>query len=304
MFSEHFSTAFTHIRRSPYQALAAILVMSLTFFVASIFAFLGYGAGITLRFFETQPQVIAFIKSDAPEGEVTRLKDELSGDQRITGEVKYVSSDEAYEIFQDIDDNPLVTELVPPDILPTSLEFAVKDLAFAKDIISQLKSEEVIERVEFTGSLGDENQTSLAIERLESITKNIRLGGVILLSFLILIATLMLIVIIGMRIAVRREEIDTLRLLGATRFFIRAPFLIEAICYSISGVFIGFLAGVVAMIWTLPSLTSYFGEVPLIPQDIGNWTLLLGILLGGEILLAILIGILGGFVALSRYLRI
>ena len=57
---EHLSTTWTYIRRSPYQALAAILIMTLTFFVASVFILTAAGSQALLRYFETRPQVTAF----------------------------------------------------------------------------------------------------------------------------------------------------------------------------------------------------------------------------------------------------
>ena len=60
----HLKTARDHIRRAPFQALAAIFVLTLTFFVTTVLAVLVYSSGQVLRYFETRPQIIAFLKND------------------------------------------------------------------------------------------------------------------------------------------------------------------------------------------------------------------------------------------------
>ena len=59
---KNLKTTLKHIRRSPYQALAAIAVMTATFFVANIFTLVALGSQAVLQHFETKPQVIAYLK--------------------------------------------------------------------------------------------------------------------------------------------------------------------------------------------------------------------------------------------------
>lgn len=303
MLSEHFTTAFVHIRRSPYQALAAILVMSLMFFSASIIAFLAYTAQITLHYLETRPQIIALIKNKATPEEISALQRKLNDNSKIVG-VKFVSHEDAFKIFEGVVDNPLVTQLLPPDVFQASIEFSVTDLAFAQEIIDQLKSEQLVDQIEFTGSLGGEGSITSVINNLESITQYIRMGGAALLFYLVLTAVFILVIIIGMRTASRREEIEILKLIGATNNFIRMPFLLEALIYTIIGVLVGFTLSFLLLLYAVPVLSQYFGPIPVVPQSFGTGAMYFGILLGGEFFLAFFIGIIGSFIALARYLRL
>ena len=65
------------LRRSPYQALAAALAMSLTFFVSSIFVLLIIGGQIILNSIEQRPQVIAFFKDDTKESQISEMMDKV-----------------------------------------------------------------------------------------------------------------------------------------------------------------------------------------------------------------------------------
>ena len=55
-------TTLNNIRRSPFQALAAILVTSLTLFIISIFIYVSLASQVVLNHFETKPQIIAYLK--------------------------------------------------------------------------------------------------------------------------------------------------------------------------------------------------------------------------------------------------
>ena len=67
---DHFKTAWTHIRRAPYQALGATAVMFLTFITTSLVVLLAAGFQGVLTYFETRPQVIAFFKDEESWGKI------------------------------------------------------------------------------------------------------------------------------------------------------------------------------------------------------------------------------------------
>jgi len=131
----HTRTAVDAIKRSPFQAVSAIFVMTLTFFVATTFAVLLYASSNSLKYVETRPQIIAFLKKDAGETKVTELQNKLQSDVRLK-DIKYVPKEQALEIYKEAtSDNPLLSELVSPSIFPASLEFSVSDLMLAQGVI-------------------------------------------------------------------------------------------------------------------------------------------------------------------------
>lgn len=104
----HTKTALDSIKRSPFQAVSAIFVLSLTFFVATIVSILLYSSNQTLLYFETRPQIISFLKNDATNEDITTLKNKLGMDQRLK-DIKYVTKEEALEIYKKAtEDNPLL----------------------------------------------------------------------------------------------------------------------------------------------------------------------------------------------------
>lgn len=301
---QHWKTTRTYIRRSPYQALAAILIMTLTFFVATLLAILAYASTATLSYFETRPQIIAFLKDEATPEQVSLLQRQLEGDRRVK-DVEYVSKEQALEIYREATrDNPLLSELVSPKVFPASLEFSVADLAFAESLVEELKGQEIVDQVVFTASLGDSGNLGEVINNLRRITNYIRVGGGAILAFLLSSSLAILLVIISMRISMRRKEIEILKLIGATPGFIRTPFVLEGTFYAVAGSFIGWLVASLLVLYTTPSIASYFGEIPVLPSQVPDLFMLLGIILGAQLVFAILLGSLGSLFAVRRYLKI
>src|SRR3989339_770568 len=143
-------SAVTSIKRFPYQSLAAIFLLTITFLVVTILSVVSYSSGKIIKYFETRPQIIAFLKDNTTTETVSALQHKLQNDLRIK-EVKYVSKEEALSIYKDATiDNPLLGELVNPSIFPASLEFSLNDLSFAQAIIDEVKSEAIVDSVGFT----------------------------------------------------------------------------------------------------------------------------------------------------------
>lgn len=300
---EHIRTSFAYIRRAPFQAMAAISVLSLTFFVMTLLAVMSYSTHQILRYFETRPQVIAFLKDEAGGEEVGKLKASLEGDVRVK-DVVYVSKEEALEIYKSAtSDNPLLGELVSPSIFPASIEFSVTGLEDTQKIIDEVSKNEVVESVDFTANIGGKASLSEVVNRLRTVTYYLRLGGLVTVVVLSTASLLVLTVVIGMRITMKRSEIESLSLIGATSWFIRAPIVLEAINYAVVGVIAGWLVAAVLLMYITPSAIEYFGEVPILPRASGSFFGLLAAILGVELVVGLVIALVGSLAAVSRSLR-
>lgn len=293
-------TALSNIRRSPFQAMAAVLVLAVTFFVTTIIAVLIYSSSQILNYFETRPQVIVFLKNDAQGAQISELRGKLEKDERIK-DVKFVSKEDALQIYKNAtSDNPLLGQLVSPSIFPASLEFSLKDLNNAADIIDQIKKDSIVDSVGFTASLGNDSTLKDVIGRLTRVTLYIRVGGIVLASVLAFTSFFVLTVLISMRISTRKGDIDTLKLMGATYGFISGPILLESIIYVSLGVIIGWLLGLILVLYATPSVISYFGGIEVLPkQGVAFFGLNL-IILGVEFVVGLVIAIAGGLIAVSR----
>lgn len=280
-----------NIRRTPFQAIAASMVMFLTFLALQIFVILATGSQEALRYFESKPQVIAFFKEGTTDQDVAAIDNALKQETRVT-KTKFVSKEEALQIYREKNkSDPTLLELVTANILPASLEISTKDPQDLAPIAEILRKEPVISEVIVPEDV---------VTTLTSVTSVIRVVGGTTVGFLLSFATLVIVMIIGFKIRLKRSEIEIMRLLGASPSFIRNPFILEGMFYGIAGV-VGAWALSYIMLWYFtPFLQGYLGEVKLLPVN----PLYMLALLGGSLLLAIVVGGLGSISAVRRYLKI
>ncbi|HUC94978.1 MAG TPA: permease-like cell division protein FtsX [Candidatus Saccharimonadales bacterium] len=296
----HIKTAWDYIRRSPFQALAASFVLTLTFFVMTLVSVLVYSSSKLITYFETRPQVIAFLKSDAKDTEVADLQHSLSTDPHIK-DIKYVSKEEALSIYKKAtSDNPLLGQLVDPSIFPASLEFSVTDLSFAQSIIDNVKGEKIVDSVGFTAALGGETSLNDVVGRLKTVTTYVRVGGIVFVTLLFITSLVVLLVITSMRVVGRREEVEILNLIGATKGFIRSPIILEAFIYTLFGVILGWAVSFIAILYLAPTVVSYFGEIPVLPKTAIGIIELFGMIFVIEIFVGAVLALSGSLLAISR----
>ncbi len=291
MFKRYLKFTKNNIRRSPFQAFAACMVMFLTFFTLHVFLLIGYGSQVTLQYFESRPQVIAFFKDGTTQKDIDAIDKALKQDPRVT-KTRFIPKEEALKKYQtDNKDQPLLLELVTADILPPSIEVSTKtpdDLSIIAEILAK---EPVIEQIFIPKDV---------IKKLTSVTGTIRAVGGATVGFLLIFSTLIILMIIGFKIRLKRTEIETMRLIGASSTFVRIPFIFEGIFYGLVGAISSWILTYTLLWYFTPFLQAYLKDVQILPVN----PIIMIVLLAVSIIVAILVGGLGSFSATKRYLGI
>ena len=264
--------------------------MSLTAFMASIFVFLIFGSMALLRHFETRPQVTVFLKDEVTMDQALGLQEEIENLEDVQS-VKYISKEEALVIYRKQNENdPLLLEMVTANILPASLEISTAELDSLSKVASIVENEEGVEEVVFQEDV---------VTALSKWTRAIRKIGLGIISFLSIVSLLVILLIISMKIALRKEEIEVSRLVGAGSFYIAWPFVLEGIFYGIFGAIFGWGGFYLFLVYLNPFLLSFLAGITFLPVP----PLVMLSILGGEILVGSFLGVMGSFVAVKRYLK-
>lgn len=293
-------TAWAHIRRSPYQATAAILTLFLTFLLGGMVFLASAGSVFILGYFESKPQITVFFADKATKADADALTKTLESTGKIAS-TKYVSKDDALAIYrQQNKSDPLLLEMVTADILPASLEISATDPSFLKDLEPTIKAASGVEEVVFQKDV---------VDTLLAWTNAIRIVGGSVALILALDSLLIIVTVIGMKIAIRREEIEILRLVGASPWYVRMPFIIEGGMYGVIGAFASWAIITGSVLWVRPMVVNFLGMIPAISLVLTSATsapflLAAGGFLGGMLIVGFLLGSFGSLIALSRYLKI
>lgn len=294
-----FRDVHTHIRRSPYQAMAAVLTMFLTFLVGGMF-FLATVASLTIiSYFESKPQLTVFFVQNAGEKEASQLKETLDATGKVAS-TTFISKDEALATYKEQNKNdPLLLEMVTADILPASLEVSAKDPTFLADLDKVIAGATGVDEVIYQSDV---------VDSLLSWTNAIRLIGGILGGLLVLDSLLIIGTVIAMKIALKRDEIEILTLVGASPWTIRVPFILEGGVYGVMGAGIASLLVTVLILWQRYNIVSFLGVIPSIQAVLGSGTSVVFVVscvafIFANMIVGFIIGSLGSVIALGRYLR-
>ncbi|OGY22891.1 MAG: hypothetical protein A2172_03045 [Candidatus Woykebacteria bacterium RBG_13_40_15] len=288
-FPRLIKVAIQRIFRNPSNALAAVLVMFSAFFICGAFVLVTVASGALLHYFESRPEVTAFLKDNTTGDQVKKIQQTLS-DSGVVSKTKYVSKEEALRIYKERNKNePLLTQFVTSDILPASIEVSTYKLADLSKVAEVLKKESSVEEVVFEKDI---------VNTLTKWSNTIRLVGIGVVIFLLLTSFLITLIVIGLNISIHKDEIEIMRLVGATSWYIRTPFILEGVFY---GVFSGLVAAMLLFsffLWASPTLHRTFAGIDILPSA----PLIFIYLLLGEFLIGATIGIIGSFVATRKYL--
>ena len=294
---------WTSIRRTPYQSLSAFLILFFTLFLTLIlFVSLTFLYG-TLNYLETKPQVTVYFQNKTVENNIFKVRDDLMSSGKVLN-IKYISKNEAFNIYKQLNkDNPLLLEMVSADILPPSLEIYAKKPIFLPEIAEYLKKQGDIDEVQYEKDI---------IDKLLVLTNTIRKSALIFFSYLIIMSIIVLTTMILFKIALKESEITLLKLIGATNFYIRKPYVLESLFLGISASLLSFGIFSFIVFYFNPFLQSYLRGVTSLSVDVFNYPLAIWplnyvfftIVFVSISLFGVIIASVASYIATNKYLKV
>jgi cell division transport system permease protein len=275
------STAALSMRRSPYQTLAVIMIMAVTFLVTYVVSLLLVGTNQVLRFFESQPQIIGFFDLSATDSDIETLNKELQ-QKSFVSKTKVVTKQQALELYQnDNKDEPLLLELVTADILPASIEVSGNNIEDLVSIKNALEANPQIEEVVYQQDV---------VDSLSKWTDSLRQTGIGASIVLLITSVLITLVVVSMKVSNKKTVIQIMRMIGATRWYITSPFLFEGALYGIIGSLLGWIGSTLLLLYLTPWLTDFLSGIPLFPIPWQVFAVQLGIGTAAGLLLGATVG--------------
>lgn len=293
--SRVFRTTLTRMQRNGWHTIAALSVMTLTFFVLSLFILTVLASNKVLTFFEQQPQVIVYLNDGVDEARVQEMRTAVE-ESGLAKEITYTSKEEALEFFkQEMSDNPVLLENVSANILPASLEISPHDVNNLPKVVEVVESEQFGEYVESISYQKD------IAERLASWTSTGRLVGLVLVGFLITVSLLIMLVTIGVNVSTYKDEIEIMRLVGASSWYIQGPFILEGMLYGVIASILSVAVVYISLPWVAVRLQDWLTGINIFPIEVIP---VFGGLLLVEILFGMLLGVVGSAIAMRRSLKV
>ena len=167
-----------------------------------------------------------FMNVNATEGQVDALNRALSHDQDVRS-ARYLTKEDAYQEFKRLfRDQPDLVQTTDPAALPSSFRVAPAKAELTQTVADRYQSQPGVDEVK---------TASKEVKKLLSATSWIRTAFIVIF-FLLLAASLFLIVnTIRLATFARRREIEVMKLVGASNWFVRIPFMLEGLVQGVIG---------------------------------------------------------------------
>lgn len=283
--------AFSSMRRNNWMTVASIGTVAVTMIVLGVFLLLAGNITNLAGNLESQVEVSVYLQDEITSEQVDALANEFTALEQVAL-VKYVSKEEALLRMRDWygESADFLAGLEADNPLRNSFELRTHRPEQVLDVVPVLRSFDGVAEVQYGQGV---------VEQLFAVTGVLRVVALGLMFGLAAAATFIIANTIRITVFARRREINIMKYVGATDWFIRWPFVIEGMTLGLIGSLIA--AGLVAWAYRA-TVSSMAVSMPFLPL-VTPWPFLLGIS-GWLILIGTAIGIIGSTVSLRRFLRV
>jgi cell division transport system permease protein len=292
--------AVRSIRANAAVSIAATVTVLIAVFILGAFipSFLYVQSTVDAQ--KERVDVRVFVADSAKVAEVNDLQNRIVALQRqgLVQEFRYLNKDEALAEFRERLRDPSITDYLSSNPIPATFVIKPGSAEQSQDVIAQLRSQPAVDPTQGDGGFSYAKETT---DKLLSVARFIQWAGFALITILLVASVLLIGNTIRLSIFARRREVEVMKLVGATNWFIRWPFVIEGIVCGLVGAALS-----VALLWAV--------KVGVVDQWIENAdsqlqrneATTIGFPLLGLVLIAAgaFVGAVGSGITLRRFLKV
>ena len=287
-----------NIGRNKMFSIASIATMSACIFLFGLFYSIVMNFNYIVDKAEQGVAITVFFNEDATQEQKDKIGEDLKKEDGVL-EVNYISAEEAWNKFQDDyfgdskeaaegfkNDNPLANS--------DNYEVYMSDVSKQKQVVSYAEKLDGVRKV---------NKSDTVAKTLTSVNKLVGIISAAIILILLAVSIFLISNTVTMGITVRREEIAIMKLIGATDYFVRAPFVVE-----------GIVIGLIGAAIPLGILYALYGKIVMYISDkfsfISNMMKFLSVneifhnLIPVALILGVGIGFIGSRITIRKHLRV
>lgn len=295
---------FQNFWRNGLLSIATTLVLTLTLFTVSVFVAITLLANAAVESINSRIDVVVYFNDDVSQQDIQNIEEEIKNLSSVR-ETTYISKEEALNKWISKTEDQSLKNAISPDNnpLPRSLEIKIADPSKTQEVADYFNRDSIkpsVHRIRYNKEVIDK------LVRYTSAFKKIGLGLVVIF---VIISIFVVFNTIRLAIYSRRDEIEIMKLVGATSSFIRWPFVVEG---TLFGIFAALIASILIIFGGRYLLSS--GIIPV--SNVNEVLNFLGpdaakyfsgatyqIILY-QVIVGILISVICSMVAIRRYLKI
>jgi len=256
-FKRIINFAISDFVRNKGISIAAIFVLTITILLITGLLFFQGAAGYLTSQIKDKIDITAYFKDGIQEKDILSAKEKLLSEVPNIKSIEYVSKDQALAFFNEKHkDDPVLAKALQevgsnPFLPSLNITTNGDSLQYASiaETLQTADFSEMIDKVDFS-------QKKDTIEKIYSVTSKINFFGLILGVVLILVAILVVFNTIKLVIENSKEEISTMKIVGASDWFVRGPFAIQGIIYGVIAFLISILLSAVFAYFLSPQVST------------------------------------------------
>lgn len=284
--------ALKSLKRNTTLSFASIITVSLTLFMFGIYLLAMLNANEIVKNIESKLEVSVFLKEDASTSDKENIQKTITSIQGVT-KIGFVTKDEALEKWKDQlgeENQDLVQGFDEKNPLPESFTVTVENAEIVKTVVTNTEKLDGIEKVVANQDL---------VNRISAVVGGVKWVGFAALIILIPICLLLIGNTIKLAVYSRRREVNIMKFVGATDWFIRWPFIIEGIIIGIVGAILSSALLIPLYSLAYNKLSSYVVMINLVTPQYLIMNILWIFILSGT-----LIGGIGSILSIRKFLRV
>ena len=286
----HFRESLKSLGRNGWMTFASVSAVTVTLLLVGVFVMIMMNLNKVADDLENDVEMKVFLTLETDDSRQQVIEETINNIPEVESAVYSTKEDELSELVQDVGDDFRLFEQSNP--LMAAFYVKASNPQETANVAAEIGKIENIEKVEYGKG---------KIEKLFNFLNAGRNVGLVLILALLFTAMFLISNTIRITIVARRREIEIMKLVGATNWFVRVPFILE-------GMWIGFLGSIIpiGLVTALYYNTLQFVQ----PKLSGEFFQLLGFTpfiyqVGGLILLmGVFIGVWGSFMSIRKFLRV
>ncbi len=281
--------------RNKLMSLASLIIVFATLVIFGLFMFITLNMEYIIDELKQQPQLEAFCYPVLDDVQVQMVEDSIKSNDKIARYEKVTKQQALKKMEERLGKNSAVFEGYDENIFPISFIINLKDIAYSEEVVRVLESTSGIEKVSYSQDM---------IELISNASYWISFICSLFTVILLVVSVFIIANTIKLTVFTRRREINIMKYIGATDWFIRWPFVVE-------GVIIGIMGAVLAFAVTVYGYNAVEGRFTqeLLPMVSGLfkmlkmkdfWLQLLAVFMA----IGTVVGAAGSFLSIRRHLRV
>ena len=285
------------MRRNMALTVAAVMVTSLSLIILGVVSmFVHTGNGLAADMKERVDEIRVFLDENVTVEERESLERHIRNMEEVRS-VTYISKEEALEEFRKMyEDQQDMLDEIEGNPFPAEFKVQMKDPKYNNVVAKRLESRPEVSTDE-NGKKEIKNPRDV-VDKVLRWTGAIQKAGMVVVIAFGLVAVALVSITIRMAIYSRRKEIGIMKLVGATNWFIRWPFIFEGVVEGFLGAIVGIITVLLINAWIISKVESAAENVNLVG---GSYLALLSVFL---VFIGIFIGAVGSALALRRHIEV